>query len=52
MKIIHIEQVASDIFYGYYNVMIDGKNFFDLSVKNDFRTNDSIRQIATGQGDD
>ena len=32
--------------------MIDGKNFFDQPVKNDMRTYDNIRKIATGQGDD
>ena len=31
-----------------YNFMIDGKNFF---VKSDIVTYDSIRNIATGQGD-
>ena len=32
--------------------MIDGKNFFDQSVKNNLRTYENIRKIATGQGDD
>ena len=31
--------------------MIDGKNFFDQSVKSDMRTHDIMRKIATGQGD-
>ena len=35
-----------------YFVMIDGKNFFDQPVKNNKVTYESIRQIATGQGDD
>ena len=35
-----------------YNVMIDGKNFFDQPVKSDIRTCDNIWKIATGQGDD
>ena len=35
-----------------YNVMIDGKNFFDQTVKNDKVTYDNIRKIGTGQGDD
>ena len=35
-----------------YNVMIDGKNFFDQPVKNDIRTSDNIWKISTGQGDD
>ena len=33
-----------------YNVMIDGKNFFDQPVKNDKVTYDNIKKIATGQG--
>ena len=32
--------------------MIDGKNFFDQSVKNNKGTYENIRKIATGQGDD
>ena len=35
-----------------YNVMIDGKNFFDKPVKNDKATYENIRKISTGQGDD
>ena len=35
-----------------YNVMIDGKNFFDQPVKNDKVTYENIRKNATGQGDD
>ena len=31
--------------------MIDGKNFFDQSVKNDQIKYENIRNIATGQGD-
>ena len=32
--------------------MIDGQNFFDQPVRNNFKTYDSIRKIATGKGDD
>ena len=32
--------------------MIDGRKFFDQTVKNNLRTYDKIRKIATGQGDD
>ena len=35
-----------------YNVMIDGQNFFDQTVKNDLRAFDNIPKIATCQGDD
>ena len=34
------------------NVMINGRNFFDQSIKNDLKTYDNIWEIATGQGDD
>ena len=32
--------------------MIDGQNIFDQPVKNNLRTQDNIRKIATGQKDD
>ena len=32
--------------------MIDGRKFFDQSVKNDFRTCDNMRNISTSQVDD
>ena len=35
-----------------YNVMIDGKNFFDQPIRNDKVTYENIRKIAIGQGDD
>ena len=31
--------------------MIDGWHFFDQPIKNDLKTYDTIRTIATGQGD-
>ena len=31
--------------------MIDGRNFLDQPVKDDLRTYNNIRKIATGQGD-
>ena len=34
------------------NGMIDGQNFFNQPVKNNLRTYDNIRIIATGQGED
>ena len=50
LKVRMFEKVTSNIFDIF--VMIDERNFFDQSVKNNLRTNDSIRTIATGQGDD
>ena len=35
-----------------YNVMIDGKKFFDQPVKNNKATYENTRKVATGQGDD
>ena len=35
-----------------YNIMIDGKVFFDQLLENDLTTYDVIQKIATGQGDD
>ena len=35
-----------------YNVMIDGKSFFDQPINNDLKTYENIRKIATGQRDD
>ena len=36
----------------YYNVMIDGRNFFDQLINSMTKTYGNIRRIATGQGDD
>ena len=35
-----------------YNVMIDGKNFFDQPINSMNKTYENIRKIATGKGDD
>ena len=35
-----------------YNVMIDGKNFFDQPINNMIKTSENIRKVTTGQGDD
>ena len=35
-----------------YNVMIDGKNFFDQPINSTTKTYENIRKIPTGQGDD
>ena len=32
--------------------MINGRNVFDQPIKSDIKTNDNIRKIAAGQGDD
>ena len=35
-----------------YNVMIDGKNFFDQPINSMTKTYENIRKTTTGQGDD
>ena len=35
-----------------YNVIINGKNFFNQTIKNGLKTYDNIKKIATGQHDD
>ena len=35
-----------------YNVLIDGRNFYDQPVNDMIKQYDEIRKIATGQGDD
>ena len=32
--------------------MIDGKNFFDQPINNNFKIYEKVRKIVTGQGDD
>ena len=57
LKIGIFDKVKKDIFLRtveitHYNVMIDGRNFFNQPVKVDLRTNDNIRQTAISQHDD
>ena len=35
-----------------YNVMIDGRNFFDQPINSSNKTYENIRRIATGHGND
>ena len=35
-----------------YNIIIDGKIFFNQTIKNGLKTYDNIKKIATGQRDD
>ena len=36
----------------YYNVMVDGKNFFDQPINSMIKKYKNISKIATGQGED
>ena len=35
-----------------HNVMIEGKNFFDQLINNNFKTYENIRKIVASKGDD
>ena len=35
-----------------YNVLIDGRNFYDQQIDNQIKRYDEVRKIATGKGDD
>ena len=35
-----------------FNILIDGRNFFDQAIKNDLKTYDNIWKSSTSQGDD
>ena len=35
-----------------YNLLIDGRNFYDQSVNDQIKKFDEIRKTATGRGDD
>ena len=35
-----------------YNVLIDGRNFYDQAINDQIKKYDEMRKIATGQGDD
>ena len=35
-----------------YNVLIDGRNFYDQPINGQIKKYDEIRKIATGKGDD
>ena len=51
-----VEKVKSNIIFQlwkkYYNVMINGRNFFNQPMKNDLKTYDNIKVVEGGQGDD
>ena len=51
-RIVNTKYYLPTVEINYYNVMIDGQNFFDQRVKNNLITHDDIRKIAIGLGDD
>ena len=48
----HSDYYLPNVETKYYNIMINGENFFDQPIKNNKVTYENIRKIATGQGDD
>ena len=51
-KTVHTKYYLPTVEMKDYNVMIDGQNFFDQSVKGNLRIYDNIKKITTGRGDD
>ena len=51
-RISHSTYYLQKVEIKYYNVMIDGKNFFHQPINNMNKTNENIRKIATDKGDD
>ena len=51
-RIVHTGYYLLDVEIKDYNMMINGENFFDQSIKIDKAIYENIRKIATGQGDD
>ena len=51
-RTVHIRYYLPKVEIKDYNVMIDGQNFFDQPVKNNLRTYESTRKIASDQGHD
>ena len=37
---------------GNYNVLIDGRNFYDQPINDEFKMYDEIRKLSSGKGDD
>ena len=48
----HLEYYLPKVEIKDYDVKIDGKSFFDQPINNDTKTNENIRKISTGQGND
>ena len=51
-RIVHTKYYLPSLEIKEYNVMTDGKNFFNPPVKNSTKTYDNIQKIATDQRDD
>ena len=49
---VHLKYYLRTVEIKDYNVIINGKSFFDQPVKSSIRTYDNIQNIATGRGDD
>ena len=51
-RTIHDRYYLPNVEIKYYNVMINGENFFDQPIKNNKISYENIRKIDIGQGDD
>ena len=48
----HIGSYLPNKVIKYYNIMINGENFFDQPIKDNKETYENIRKVAIGKGDD
>ena len=48
----HSDYYFPKVMLKYYNIIINGKNFFDQPINNDKITYENIRKLCTGSGDD
>ena len=48
----HIKYFLPRVNITNYNVLIDGRNFYDQPINDQIKKYDGIRMIATGRGDD
>ena len=48
----HTKYFLPTVYTTNYNILIDGRNFYDQPINDLVKQYDEIRKIATGQGDD
>ena len=48
----HTKYFLPTVYTTKYNILIDGRNFYDQPINDLVKQYDEIRKIATGQGDD
>ena len=52
MKMTMLKDLKLDRIIDNYNIIINGKNFYDLAIDSDMNQYEEIRKITTGQGEE